>query len=88
MAIAVERHGVALARDPFRHPRQALHLLANDEEGGSCAGLAEQIEQRGSALGVRAVVEGERHAAGAGRQPPRHAERVRHRGHKRRESGY
>ena len=87
MAVAVERHGVALTRDPFSHPRQAFYLLADEEEGGSRAGLAEQVEERGSALGVRAVVEGERHAAGAGRQPSRHAKRIRHRGHKRRESG-
>ena len=44
-----------------RQRRLALHLLAHEEEGGRGTGLGQQLEHRGRALRVRAVVEGDRH---------------------------
>ncbi len=44
-----------------REPRPAIHLLANHEEGRLGTGSLEQLKYGGGPLGVRPVVEGERH---------------------------
>ena len=40
--------------------------LANEEEGGGCTRLAQDLEHRRGPLRMRAIVEGERHTPGIG----------------------
>ena len=46
--------------------RAARHLLADEEEGGGCTRLAQDLEHRRGPQRMRAVVEGERHTPGIG----------------------
>ena len=73
--VTVDRHGVARGHDLGRERRVGADLLADEEERRVRAGGREDLERRGRALGVRAVVEGERHAVRA-RAAQRHAQRA------------
>lgn len=59
MAVAVDRDLMAAGRDLGRDLRVALDLLSGEEKDRLHG--AERFENRGRALGVRAVVERERH---------------------------
>src|SRR5579875_3947969 len=59
---------MTLGEDPAHQLRPPEDLLADQEERGRGAGARQRIQHRGRALGVRAVVEGERHPAGGGQR--------------------
>ena len=61
VAVAVQRDRVPAGGDLGDQLRAAMHLLADHEEGRARARAREDLEHRGSALGMRAVVEGQRH---------------------------
>ena len=64
MAVAVQADPVARGDDLAGERGVAPHLLADEEEGRAARRCARQdLEHRGRALRVRAVVEGERVAA-------------------------
>ncbi len=65
--------------DLGREARIALHLLADEEEGGAGAGAVELGQRRRGALRMGAVVEGQGHAGAVGAAG--HAQRRRDRGH-------
>ena len=61
MAVAVQRDRMAGGGDLGRQRPGPPHLLADQEERRLHAGGREQLEHRGRALRMRAVVEGDRH---------------------------
>ncbi len=69
MAVGVERHQVPSLHGLRGKMRSAVHLLADHEERRPRPRALEQLEYRGRPLGVRPVVERERHP-GLGYRPP------------------
>ena len=61
--VAVQPDRVAPVDDPARQLRALDDLLADQEEGRPGVVLGEDLEHPGRALGVGAVVEGDRHSA-------------------------
>lgn len=68
VAAAVQRHFMAAVKHPLQQLGAPDNLLTDDEEGRAGAALREELKYRGRALGVRPVVEGERHRAGGARR--------------------
>jgi hypothetical protein len=76
MAVTVDRDLMPLTRDLPRQLGPELYLLADQKEGRCVSRAREEIQYRWSALGVRAVIERQRHPIGAGRERPGNAQRV------------
>jgi hypothetical protein len=66
VAIAMERNEVAGGLDLGQQRRPAADLLSDDEEGGPRPRAGQRIKHGRRPLGVRAIIEGEDHAAGPG----------------------
>ncbi len=79
MAITMQGDGVARGRDLGDQRRSSLHLLADHEEGRARVRAREGLEHRGSALGVRAVVESQRDPRAVGADRPGDVQRGRRR---------
>src|SRR5690606_35216435 len=60
VAVAMQPNLVPLLDYFAKHLRVRIDLLANDEEGGSLAMRAKQVEHPACCLWVRPIVEGER----------------------------
>jgi hypothetical protein len=66
MGLRVVLHRVAARHDLAQQRWVALGAGADDEEAGAGAGRIEQVQHARRHLGVRAVVEGQRHGGGGG----------------------
>ncbi len=84
MAVSVDRHGVTRGDDLGCERRMRTDLLADEEERRVRAGAGEDLEYRGRALRMRAVVERQRDTRRV-RAAQRHAQDAGHRRHDRRE---
>lgn len=64
----MQRHLMAAVKHALQQRGAPDDLLTDDEEGRAGAVLREELKHRGRALGVRPVVERERHRAGGARR--------------------
>jgi hypothetical protein len=63
MSMAVELDMVARRHDLGRQRGTARDLLSHQEEGRGRPGIPEYLQDKGRALRMRAVIEGQRHTA-------------------------